>query len=399
MPVTNLASLGFSKQRLARINTVMQRYVDEGKFAGIVTLIARAGKTVHLNATGKRELESGTPMKTDTLFRIFSMTKPITTTAAMMLYEEGAFRLDDPVSVYLPAFAKTQVCVGTSYQGPQLAAPKRPMTIQQLMTHTSGLSYGWWQDSPVDALYRAAAPKYQRDDLTLAEFVDGLAELPLAFEPGTAWRYSYATDVLGRVVEVVSGQSLRQFFQERIFKPLGMRDTDYQLKAKDLTRFAAAYGPNPAGGLMLIDPPVDSFYLRRKQLFHGGHGLVSSAEDYLRFCQMILNKGELDGVRVLGRKTVEFMGLNHLPPDLPVRNEFPLSAQGFGLGFSVLVNPALSGEIGSAGTLGWGGAANTNFWIDPQEQLIGILMTQFMPSDTYPVVKDFHALAYQAIGV
>ncbi len=397
MVSSNPEALGFSTQRLARINTVMQRYVDQGKFAGIVTLIARRGEVAHFNAVGKRELESGAPMQNDTLFRIFSMTKPITTVAAMMLHEEGAFRITDPVAAHLPAFANTKVCVGTGDQGPELAAPEKPMTVQHLMTHTSGLSYGWLQDSPVDALYRAEMPKFQRDDLTLAEFVDGLAGLPLVFEPGTAWRYSFATDVLGRLVEVWSGLSLRDFFSERIFAPLKMHDTDYQIREQDLNRFAAVYGPNPAGGLTLIEPTVNSPYLRRKQMFNGGHGLVSTAGDYLRFCQMILNKGELDGVRLLGRKTVEYMGLNHLPPGLPVRNGFPLSAQGFGLGFSVTVNPALSGEYGSPGTLGWGGAANTNFWIDPQEQLIGILMTQFMPSDTYPVVNDFRTLAYQAL--
>ncbi len=394
MKLAKPETLGFSSSRLERLNRKMQRHIDERKFAGIVTLIARRGKLAHLAAFGQQDIEADKAMKTDTLFRIYSMTKPITTVAAMMLYEEGALRLTDPVANFIPAFANTKVCVGSSYLGMVLEPQATPITIRQLMTHTSGLSYGWFQDSPADAVYREFAPKVARDDLTLAEFVDVLAEAPLVFQPGTAWRYSYSTDVLGRVVEVVSGMTLREFFHTRILEPLGMEDTDYQIPDSKLKRYATCYGP----GLQIVDPPINSQYTRRVQMHNGGHGLISTAGDYLRFCQMILNQGELDGVRLLGRKSVELMTANHIPPGLPFRhNNSDISGQGFGLGFSVILDPAAHQMLGSAGTVGWGGAANTTFWIDPKEELIGILMTQFMPSYTYPLVADFQTLAYQAL--
>ena len=397
MKLAKPETLGFSPARLERIHTVTQRYIDEGKFAGIVTLIARRGKLVHFASVGKQEIEGDKPMKNDSLFRIYSMTKPITTTAAMMLFEEGALRLSDPVAKYIPEFAETKVLVKQGYAGPVLEPQATPMTIRQLMTHTAGLSYGFMADSPIEEMYRQLHPFFQTDPSS-AEIISKWAAIPLIQQPGKAWRYSVATDVLGRVVEVVSGLSLREFFLERIFKPLGMDDTDYYVPAKKMSRFATCYGTAPTGGIAPILPPMipDAAILRRAS--PGGHGLHSTAADYLRFCQMILNGGELDGVRLLGRKSVELMSCNHLAPEmLPIERAFEMHGLGFGLGFSVLLDPAQRQSLGSCGSIGWGGAANTNFWIDPKEELIGILMAQFMPSNTFPLVDDFRTLTYQAL--
>lgn len=397
MKLSKPESLGFSSARLERIHKVTQRYVDEGKFAGIVTLLARRGKVFHFEAVGKQEIENNRPMQKDTLFRIYSMTKPITTTAAMMLFEEGAFRLGDPVAKYIPEFGESKVFVRQGYAGLVLESQSSPMTIRQLMTHTAGLSYGFMQDSPVEEMYRQLQPFF-RNDPTSAEVVAQWAAIPLIQQPGKGWRYSVASDVLGRVVEVLSGMSLRDFFQERIFKPLAMNDTDHYVPAEKLKRFATVYGPAPSGGLTPVVPPAIGDATRLPSHTPGGHGLVSSAADYLRFCQMILNRGELDGVRLLGRKTVELMASNHLSPEmLPIEPAFEMKGLGFGLGFSVLLDPAQRQLLGTTGTIGWGGAANTNFWIDPQEELIGILMAQFMPSNTYPLSDDFRTLSYQAL--
>jgi CubicO group peptidase (beta-lactamase class C family) len=397
MKLAKPETLGFSPARLERIHTVTQRYIDEGKFAGIVTLIARRGKLVHFASVGKQEIEGDKPMKNDSLFRIYSMTKPITTTAAMMLFEEGALRLSDPVAKYIPEFAETKVLVKQGYAGPVLEPQATPMTIRQLMTHTAGLSYGFMADSPIEEMYRQLHPFFQTDPSS-AEIISKWAAIPLIQQPGKAWRYSVATDVLGRVVEVVSGMSLREFFLERIFKPLGMDDTDYYVPASKMSRFATCYGPAPTGGIAPILPPMISDAAILHRASPGGHGLHSTAADYLRFCQMILNGGELDGVRLLGRKSVELMSCNHLAPEmLPIERAFEMHGLGFGLGFSVLLDPAQRQSLGSCGSIGWGGAANTNFWIDPKEELIGILMAQFMPSNTFPLVDDFRTLTYQAL--
>ena len=387
--------LGFSGKRLERINAVMQRYVDEKKLAGVITLVARRGTVVHLGECGMADIEASKPMQSDTIFRIYSMTKPITSTAVLMLMEEGRLRLADPVAQYIPGFKDVKVLDNAPGSGVRQVNADRPITIRDLMTHTAGLSYGF-DDVYIDELYRKHiwGPMEANPDLTLADWMGELTKLPLAYQPGTRFRYSVATDVLGYLVQVISGMPFDAFLKQRIFEPLGMIDTDFWVPPDKVERFAANYGPDPEAGLKVIDPPATSHYTRPSKAPSGGGGLVSTTGDYLRFAQMLLNKGELDGVRLLGRKTVELMTANHLPDGVYC---FDDPSSGFGLGVSVLLNLGKSQTLGSAGNFGWGGAANTNFWVDPQEELLGILMLQFMPSDTFPVVADFRNLTYQAL--
>jgi CubicO group peptidase (beta-lactamase class C family) len=388
---------GFSSQRLARINTVMQRYIDEQKLAGIITLIARRGHVVHFEKFGRADIEAGQPMQEDTIFRIYSMTKPITSVAVLMLFEKGRFRLTDPVADYLPAFKGVKVLEHPNEPQERLVDAERPITIHHLLTHTAGLSYGYDQIESIDAAYQQLWRQVDTNpDFTLQAWVEGLARVPLLFHPGTAYRYSVATDVLGGLVQAVSGLPFAQFLQQRIFEPLGMVDTAFAVPAEKLHRLATNYGPREEGGLKVIDLPATSRYARPTQHPSGGGGLVSTTGDYLRFAQMLLNRGQLDGVRLLGRKTVELMTTNCLPAGVALDNN-PNRGAGFGLGVSLLQDLGKIVQLGSVGNYGWGGAANTNFWIDPQEELIGIIMLQFMPSDTYPVVVDFRNLTYQAL--
>ncbi|MEZ4736557.1 MAG: serine hydrolase domain-containing protein [Caldilineaceae bacterium] len=398
MKLVTPEELGFSSQRLARINSKMQRYVDENKLAGISTLIARRGKVVHFETFGMANLEAGKPIAEDTIFRIYSMTKPITSVAVLMLLEESHLRLSDPVADYLPEFKGVKVLDKSDSNGVRLVDPIRPMTIRDLLTHTAGLSYGFEEGFYVDQLYgqQVWKPADTNPNLTLTEWIGSVAGLPLAYQPGTRYRYSVATDVLGYLVQVVSERPFADFLQERIFAPLGMVDTFFTVPPEKLDRFAVNYGPKEGGGLKVIDAPQNSRFARPTQRPSGGGGLLSTTGDYLRFTQMLLNKGELDGVRLLGRKTVELMTTNCLPAGVHLNND-PTNGAGFGLGVSILLDLGKVQQLGSIGNYGWGGAANTNFWIDPVEQLIGIVMLQFMPSDTYPVVVDFRNLVYQAL--
>ena len=407
---------GFCAQRLARVDNLLQRYVDNGQLAGASGLIYRKGETAYCNVFGHRELETGQPMTEDTIFRIYSMTKPITAVAALMLFEEGHFLLDDPVASYLPEFSNVQVCTGDLQN---LVSPDRPPSIKDLFMHTAGLSYGWYQDSPVENLYRQAFEN--REQLSLEKFVHSLASLPLLFHPGSRWRYSYATDVLGRLVEVVSGNPLDEFFRQEIFGPLAMTDTDFQVHADWIERFSACYCP-PGGfsfgsdadniavhsedddqdgkpTIELFDASSNSRFNQPPAFLSGGGGLVSTLGDYLRFCQMLLNRGVLDGNRLLGPKTVELMRANHLPPRLvPIAIGDDVEAgYGFGLGVSVLVDLPATSTPGSIGNYSWSGAASTQFWIDPAEEMLGIFMTQFMPFGHYPVARQFRVAAYQAL--
>ncbi len=388
---------GFSSQRLARINAVMDAYVAAEKLAGVVTLVARRGQVVHFHQCGMAVRETGVPMREDTIFRIFSMTKPITSVAVLMLLEEGRLRLADPIAAYLPAFKDVKVLDTSIDSGVRYVAPVRPPTIRDLLTHTAGLSYGFDEGVYVDQLYQQhlwATMEREPTTVSLEWFVATTAKLPLASHPGAKFRYSVATDVLGGIVQVVSGQPFDQFLRERIFFPLGMGDTAFHVPADKLSRFAATYGPGEQGELKLVDGVETSRFAHPALYPSGGGGLVATTGDYLRFAQMLLNKGELDGVRLLGRKTVELMTANHLPPGV---HRFDDPAAGFGLGVSVLTDLGQSATLGSVGNYGWGGAANTNFWVDPQEELIGLLMLQYMPSDTYPVAVDFRNQVYQAL--
>jgi CubicO group peptidase (beta-lactamase class C family) len=341
-------------------------------------------------------------MADDTIVRIYSMTKPLTSVAIMMLYEEGRFQLDDPISRFLPYFANQRVCIGGARGKLETAPAERDITFRDLLTHTSGLTYGWMEASPVDALYRAEGIDFQTSTNTLGELVERAARLPLLAQPGTAWNYSIATDVLGHLVAVISGRSFEDFLHERIIAPLGMTDTGFHVTPDRLPRFAANYSPGPNGELALIDDPTTSRFAAPRAICSGGGGLCSTAGDFMRFCQMMLGMGALDGVRLLGRKTVELMTTNHLRGDMGDMGQKRFSESsyegiGFGLGFSVMLDPARAQVLGTPGEYAWGGAASTAFWIDPREEMAVILLTQLTPSSTYPIRRELRVLTYQAI--
>jgi CubicO group peptidase (beta-lactamase class C family) len=375
LPRATPEEAGFSSAKLAAVKSTVQKMVDKKEVAGAVTIIARHGKVVYVESQGMMDMDAGKPMQADTIFRFYSMTKPITTTAAMILCEEGRFQLDEPVSKYLPEFKPSRVHTGN---GNEMADIKREVTIRDLMRHTSGLTYGFFGNSPVDKLYLNAKVLADPND-DLAGLITKLSKLPLVYEPGTHFNYSVSTDVLGRLVEVVSGKPLDEFFQERIFAPLDMKDTGFFVPEDKLDRFAACYGPDGKGGLKATDVPAKSRYRAKPKLLSGGGGLVSTGRDYLRFCQMILQGGELEGKRILRKETVEQMTTNQLP-----KEAMPLSLAGvarpgvgFGLGFSVRTAPGL--EPGAVGEYGWGGAASTHFWISPKHDLVVVALQQYMP--------------------
>lgn len=399
--------LGLSSERLARIPKHFSRYVQSGRLKGYSTFVSRFGEPVLFHCEGLADAENERPVAPDTIFRIYSMTKPICSLALMLLYEEARFELNHAVSRYLPAFKDLRVWDGGSAEDFRTVPCEREMTILDLLTHTSGLTYGFMQSHPVDALYRRAGINGGfTDKVSLAETCERLAEIPLLFSPGKYWSYSIATDVVGRLVEVMSGQSLDAFLQERIFMPLGMIDTGFDVPADKLSRFAANYERNPTSKeLRLIDrPDTTSIYANPRSYLSGGGGLVSTVADYFRFCQMCLNGGELDGVRIASRKTLELMTLNHLPGGKTMKemdnsafSETGMDGMGFGLGFSVLVDQALAMSTTSVGSFSWGGAASTYFWIDPEEEIVGIFMTQLMPSRAYPLRPQFQQLVYGAL--
>jgi CubicO group peptidase (beta-lactamase class C family) len=390
--------VGVSSERLARIHTAMQRYVDRGEVAGVVTLVARRGRVIHLDSVGYRDTKAKAAMTDDTIFRIASMTKPITSVALMMLFEEGHFLLSDPVSKWLPEFADPKVALpappGERVDTPYITLPaKRPITVKHLLTHTAGLPNVY--RGLTQPLYLKATASHAAGD-TMADAVGRLAKLPLNFQPGEAWEYGPATDVAGRLVEVISGQTLDEYFRKRIFEPLGMRDTYFYLPASKVDRFSALYRPGPDKKAQLAEAPgPESRWVKEPHVyFSGAGGLVSTAADYFRFQQMMLNGGELDGTRLLGRKTVELMTTNHTG-DLPIWLTGP--GYGFGLGYSVVRDVGATGLPASAGTYSWGGAFCTYFWVDPAEEMIGILMAQVRPYNHLNIRQEFQVLACQAI--
>lgn len=391
-------SVGFSSTRLERINHAMQKYVDQNLMAGVIVLVARQGKVAFLQKFGWQEIAANRPMAFDTIFRIYSMTKPIASTALMMLVEEGKIRLSDPVSRYVPAFKNPKVMVPRNGCDYELVPARREPTIHDLLTHSAGISYGFEENSKLDDLFRKEV--WGLSDKTpgpsLEEMVNAVAKLPLASHPGTAYRYSFGIDVLGYVVQLAAELPFDTFLKEKIFLPLGMVDTDFWVTTEKVDRLAAVYGPEERGGLKVVDAPQDSRFTRPASWPSGGGGLVSTIEDYFRFGQMLLNQGTLDGVRLLGRKTVEWMMQNHLPGDLRIDSD-QLGSTGFGIGGAVLLQPGWSTRPGSVGKYGWGGAANTEWWVDPAEQLNCILMTQYMPGFTIPIVDDFAQTVYQAL--
>ena len=389
-------SVGMSSESLESMARFVNRHIEAGHITGGVTLVARHGKLVHLEAHGQRGLDDARPMTTDALFRIFSMTKPITTVAAMMLYEEGYFHLNDPVAKYLPELANLKI-----YHQGELVPVGRAITIEQLMTHTAGLTYGWANDHPVELAYQESAMQYSDN---LDDFLSKLSKLPLRFTPGERYHYSIATDVLGALVERLSGETLETFLSTRLFQPLGMEDTFFNVPEDKLDRVVPNHGWNPETNSLGPLPTLYQMPIQGVTLFSGGGGLISSARDYLIFCEMLRQGGSYEGVRILSPKTVEFMTIDHLTAE--VRNkgatEYPAQhlypGQSFGLGFGVITDPGQTGVISSLGAYSWGGAANTKFWIDPEEDLIAIFMTQVINAPFGDQLRfDMKVATYQAI--
>jgi CubicO group peptidase (beta-lactamase class C family) len=403
------AEAGFAPGRLRRLDDNFRRYVDDGLLKGWLLTVSRHGKLAYTASYGQRDAEAGLPVEPDTLWRIYSMTKPVTSVAAMMLYEDGAFELTDPVSRFIPSFKDLRVFTGGSDQRPVTVPAAEPVRIWHLLTHTSGLTYGFHRSHPVDGMYRAAGFDLGLRPGTLEEACDSWARLPLLFQPGSEWNYSVATDVLGRVVEVASGQSLDEFFARRILGPLGMNDTGFYAPPEDLDRLAALYARGLDGKAGRFNALAEEVR-RPPQMLSGGGGLVSTAADYNRFLQMLLARpdspaGELDGVRLLSPRTVRYMGRNHLPGnnDLegfgrPLNAESPQRGVGFGLGFAVVIDPVPGRVDCSPGELSWGGAASTAFWIDPAEELTATFFTQLIPSSAHPIRSQLRQLVYQALA-
>lgn len=393
--------VGLSSSRLARVDAWMDRLVSDGKLPGVSVVVARRGRVAYSRCTGLADIARGTAMAPETLVRIYSMTKPLTSVAIMMLYEEGRFQLDDPISRFLPSFANQRVFVGGNRGKMDTVPAMRDITFRDLLTHTSGLTYGFMNSTLVDAAYRDTGVDFQTSDATLGEVVDRAAALPLLAQPGAEWNYSIATDVLGHLVAVISGQSFDSFMMERIIGPLGMTDTAFHVPPEKLSRFAANYARGPQG-LVQIDDPATSRFASTGKICSGGGGLVSTTGDYLKFCHMMLNKGSVAGTCLLGRKTVELMTTNHLRGDMaamgqPRFSESSYEGVGFGLGFSVMLDPAKAQVLGTQGEYAWGGAASTAFWIDPAEDMAVILFTQLTPSSTYPIRRELRVLTYQAV--
>jgi len=383
-PAVQPEKAGLSSAGIARIDAYLKNEIDTGKIPGAVLLIRRNGQNGYLKSFGVRDPATKVPMSPDSIFRIYSMSKPITTVAAMMLVEEGKLRLDDPLSKYIPAFADVKVGVEVTGEDGKmhldLVAAKRPISIQDLMRHTSGLTYGFFGEGLVKKAYVEAG--LGADDPDLAQFVERLAKLPLAYQPGTTWDYSQSTDVLGRVVEVISGKSLYQFEKERLLEPLGMKDTAFYVTDPAKQKLVVEPFPDDrtiGAGSQMNDPRVT------KKLLSGGGGMVSTLEDYARFSQMILNGGALDGKRYLSPKTVAYMGSNHIAPGsgvVPGPYYLPGPGFGFGLGFAVRTDAGVSPYEGSVGEMNWGGAGGTAFWIDRQENMFVVFMMQSVKERT-----------------
>ena len=397
LPSARPADVGLSASALERIAPALQSYVDSGKLPGLLAVVARHGKVAYVGAVGSAAAGMPAP-QADAVFRIFSMTKPITSVAAMQLIERGKLRLDDPVSKYIPAFANVKVYAGGSSAQPQTRAPDRPITVADLLTHMSGLTYGLFGNSPVDSIYLRAG--FFGPGWTTTRLADSLARLPLMFSPGTQWNYSFSTDVLGRIIEVVSGTTLDRYLDSAVFRPLGMKMTGFRATPAMQSHVTPVYARGPDGKLHAISPLLTPNYTTEGELLSGGGGLLSTPGDYLRFAQMLLNGGELDGHRVLKRETVDLMLRNHVPESLlpiTVAPGWPLGRTGFGYGGAVRVD-ADTAVAGSQGMFRWAGYATTFFWVDPKTDLIAMLWTQYMPVMEYWTLdSEFQRLVYAAV--
>lgn len=397
LPTARPEQVGMSSERLARIGELTRRYVAEGKLAGAVTLIAREGKVVHFDAVGAANLETGAPMQRDSLMRIYSMSKPIASTALMILYEEGAFQLSDPISKFLPELAELEVLAADGSR-----TPAEPITMQHLLTHTAGFSYGFSPRDPIDEMYRESGWAVSTD---LDDFIARLATLPLKFQPGTQWHYSVANDVQGAIVERISGQRLDVFLKERLFDPLGMHDTFFDVPESKRARLGTNHGWDREAGELRVLPTPEYPVYAGTTFFSGGGGLVSTAADYAKFAEMLRNGGALGRTRILSPKTVELMTMDHLPAAVSASGtgERPglgnlggFSGAGFGLGGAVVTDVPATGVIGSVGEFSWGGAAGTIFWVDPVEDLVVVGMIQLMQSP-WPLRSELKVLTYQAL--
>jgi len=404
LTITTPEEVGLSSRALARIDTFLEeQYLAPQKIAGALTLVARRGKIAFLSPLGRMDRERDEPMRVDTIVRIYSMTKPITSVALMQLHERALFQLSDPVHKWIPAFEHLRVYRQGRHPAFVTDAAQRPMTVRDLLTHQSGLTYGIMSRTGLDSAYRKLKILTEP---TLAAFIEKLATLPLEFSPGTAWNYSVATDVLGYLVERMSGEPLDTYFHKHIFEPLGMVDTAFSVPADKLERFAASYMRGSDGRLQLLDDPRKSPWAGPTTLFSGGGGLVSTAHDYLRFAEMLRRGGTLDGARILGPRTVELMARNHLTngSDLgkaavALPGDIRAEGVGFGLGLAVVLDPARAQTPSNAGELSWGGMASTAFWVDPREELTVVFLTQLVPSSTYDFRGPLRSLVYGAIDV
>ena len=393
---------GFAPERINRITDHLNRnYIEPGKIAGCQTLVTRRGHVAYFKSLGLADRERRTPMADDAIFRIYSMTKPITSVALMMLFEQGHFQLNDPVSRFIPEWREHRVWTSGEGASMQTAAPAHPMTMRNVLSHTGGLTYGA-TNHPVDRIYREVGVNREEGE-TLSGFVHKLAKVPLRYAPGERWMYSLSTDVCGYLVEAISGKRFDQYLQENIFDPLDMKDTAFHVAPRKASRLAANYERQPDKTLKLIDDPERSKYLKEPTFFSGGGGLTGTIADYLRFCEMLRRGGELDGARILGRRTIELMHMNHLAggKDLSTMaigafSETAYDGVGFGLGFAMTLTEVAAGAI-AAGDYYWGGAASTIFWVDPKEDLAVIFMTQLMPSATFNFRGQLRNIIYSAI--
>jgi CubicO group peptidase (beta-lactamase class C family) len=402
---TDPARVGFDADRLARIDRHFEKYVDDGRLPGWQIAISRHDEVAHLSSYGQADIEAGRAVEADTIWRIYSMSKVVTSVAAMMLYEEGAFELTDPIAEWIPEFANPQVYVGGQAAKAVTVPATEPIRVWHLLTHTAGLTYGFHHAHVTDELYRNAGLEWgPPKGADLAAAVAAWAAMPLAFNPGSEWLYSVATDVVGRLVEIWSGKSLDAFFAERIFGPLDMRDSGFFVPEADHDRLAALYARTPHGTANVRYDAFGERFKRPPRFLGGGGGLASTSRDYMRFAQMLVRGGELDGVRLLAPRTVRYMTQNPLPggADLqtfgrPLFAETPFDGVGFGLGLAVTENPVAHKVMTSAGEFYWGGMASTAFWVDPAEDVAVTFMTQLMPSSTYPIRSQLRQLVYQAL--
>jgi CubicO group peptidase (beta-lactamase class C family) len=398
--MTSVVDAGFSTDRLDAIQDFLQaEYIDSGRLPCAQLTIARSGQSIHRISLGQMDVDQGLPLPENAIFRIYSMTKPVTSVAAMMLVEKGLLSLHDPVAHYIPSWSDLKI-MGRSLS----SAPKRPMIVADLFRHTSGLTYSFQQHSPVSEEYRKQRIGDVYGTLDLADTVEALATIPLDYAPGDAWNYSLSVDVLGHIVELVSGLSLDAYFKQHIFDPLGMHDTGFQVRDDQLDRLVTCYKLDPAGALVPDDVAATSPYRRTPSMLSGGGGLVSTSTDYMQFVNMLAGGGEHDGVRLLAPATIALMGMNHLPGNKDIgdlsRSSFSESVypgMGFGLGFAVITDPVRTGMICSRGEMHWGGMASTTFWVDPAEQLGVVFMSQLVPSTAYPIRRQLRNLVYASL--